>query len=94
MSLVSKKQYGRVPVLDYNWNGWATLWAYLNLWGVDTSEFTGWNDGDPIGPETCRVIAQAIRKHFKELSAEDRKWLRGHAAKWQAFAETGGCLQW
>ena len=94
MSLVPKRKYGSVAILDYNWHGWATLWAYLNLWGVDTREFSQWNDGEIIAPETCRAIGKAIRNHYKELPAEDRKWLRGHAPKWLAYADTGGCRQW
>ena len=77
--------------LRYNWNGWSYLIDLLNSWGVDTSEFVGFNDGDLISEETCKKVAAALELHLDELSDKDRKWLEPHIEEWR---NSGGFRQW
>ena len=67
----------------YNRTGWSWLLKYLNEWGVDTSEFSGFNDGDEISGKTCLAVADAIEAHLHELEKEDRDWLAPHVALWR-----------
>ena len=94
MDLYPKRNNPPVAGIHYNLMGWATLYSHLKKWNVDVSEFSALNDGEPISAKTCIAVAEAIKKHFRELSRNDRAWLRGHAGKWRALAKTGGCRQW
>lgn len=67
----------------YNISGWSYIWDQLNRWGVDTSEFSGYNDGDKISAKTCRAVADAIEKHLPEMSERDRRWLEPHVILWR-----------
>lgn len=77
--------------LHYNWAGWFWLIKKLQAWGVDTSEFGFFNDGDPICKETCQAVATAIETHLDELDQPDRDWIVSHIAAWR---ECNGCEQW
>src|SRR5689334_4973741 len=85
------------PDLDisfgYRWHEWDFLQAHLNFWGVDTSEFANCRNGHEISSKKCRLVADALTKHFGELPLADREWLAGHAERWRAFAKTNGCIQ-
>ena len=50
----------------YNISGWAALYHFLEGNGVDTSEMSGYNDGDRIKAATCRKIADTIEANFEE----------------------------
>lgn len=73
-----KPQWGR-----YNTSGWSYLWQKLNSWGVDTSELSGYNDGDEISAETCGKIADAIEANAGTLDEQDRDWLMSHVPLWR-----------
>ena len=94
MDLLARRHKKRIPVLHYNWSGWSELWGLLNKYGVDTSEFSGWNDGNVISAKTCRVVAEMIRLHKAELSQDGCEWIEGHEEGWRAFGKSGGCEQW
>lgn len=89
-----KKKAPRALALRYNLSGWYKIREYLNGWGVDISEFSDFNDGDPISPKTCQAIADMIEVHWSKLSKDEQDWLTGHAKKWRQFAKYRGCLQW
>jgi len=74
---------GEVIWGHYNWSGWAYLVDFLNAHDVDTSEFTGWNNGDLICAATCKEVAKTIEKYAGGLSPEDREWLLPHAELWR-----------
>jgi hypothetical protein len=93
MDLLPKMRTTKIPPLHYTFRGWATLIGHLEQWGVDVSEFSGLNDGDPIKRETCLLVADALEQHFIELSPEKKVWLKGHAETWRSLALAGGCLQ-
>ena len=67
----------------YNWSGWSWLVDHLNKWGVDTNEFKGMNDGDPISKETCLKVADTIEQHLDELEPRDQKWLKDDIVLWR-----------
>lgn len=67
----------------YNWSGWDWLQTWLREKGVDTSEFTGFNDGAPISDATCKTVAAVIEKHIDELDVEEQEWLRPHIQRWR-----------
>ena len=77
--------------LSYNMAGWRFLISKLDEWGVDTREFRGNNDGDPISKKTCVAVANAIESHLEELDDRDRLWLESHIEKWRTC---DGCEQW
>jgi len=77
--------------LSYNWTGWRDLLQLLEQWEVDVSEFRGTNDGDPISPETCRAVADAIETHLDELEDETRNWLEPQIRHWR---NCNGCYQY
>ena len=77
--------------LSYNWSGWRWLVARLKSWGVDVRELKFYNDGDPISPETCVAIADAIEVHLDELDDDDREVMASHIDAWR---HCGGCEQW
>ena len=79
MDLWPKRRKPSVAGIHYNLMGWATLYSYLKRWNVDVSEFSEFNDGEPISARTCVAVAEAIKKHFSELSRDEKAWLRGHA---------------
>jgi hypothetical protein len=79
------------PSLHYNWCGWRTLVKILNENGVDTSEFSGINDGELISIETCREVAIVIednRKRFEEIY----KWNMDNDINF--WRHCGGCYQY
>jgi hypothetical protein len=78
-----KYEAGKVVWGRYNWHGWGVLRGKLEEWGVDTSEFSGCNDGDLISAKTCRKVADAIEAHLPELSEEYQNWLQPHIARWR-----------
>jgi len=92
MDICSKK--GQRFYLHYNLWAWSTLIRYLEKWNVDVSEFGWFNDGDPINPKTCQIVADALVAHWSDLKPRDRKWLRGHSHRWQKMADQGGAMQW
>lgn len=94
MYVVSTKPVRNPPSLLYNWSGWSTLVRYLKQWGVNTNEFSGFNDGERISAHTCRNVADAIEANYKKLLKADRMWLKGHAKLWRRMAKAGGCEQW
>ena len=67
----------------YNWSGWSYICNLLNEWGVNTSEFSGMNDGEVISEETCKKVADAIEAHLDELDKEHREWLKDDIALWR-----------
>lgn len=69
--------------LHYNWTGWGWLISRLNEWGVDTSEFSGANDGDIISASTCECVADAISNNLSTLDFEDQLWIRHHIDAWR-----------
>lgn len=71
------------PSISYNWTGWKDLVGKLNRWGVNTAEFTFCNDGDIISAETCMEVADAIERHFDELSGYDQSWLGKDIQSWR-----------
>lgn len=75
----------------YNWNGWRWLVEHLNKWGVDTIEFSGFNDGDLISEETCKKVADAIEKNLHTLDEEDQTWLKEDIILWRTC---GGYYQY
>ena len=77
--------------LSYNWSSWVVLISRLDEWGVDTSEFRGTNDGDPISKETCIAVADAIERHLGEVDDVARGFLEPHIDKWRTC---NGCEQW
>jgi hypothetical protein len=96
MDLVPRRPSIASPKIDlrYNWNGWSNLITYLEKWGVDTTEFGGWNNGDTICVKTCLAVATAIDAHYDTLSKEGKEWLQGHADQWRMLAKAGGGLQY
>lgn len=94
MDLISRRNRRKISGLHYNWTGWRTLWGYLNLWGVNTDEFSQWNEGAVISGQTCRVVAEKIREHQAELLHHGSEWIEGHEEGWRAFGDSGGCEQW
>ena len=83
---------GGFPVWGrYSWHGWKVLIGYLNMWGVDTSEFDVWNEGRPISAQTTKLVADALERHLPELPKEEQKWLQHHIVLWRTC---GGYWQW
>lgn len=82
---------GTVKWGRYNWSGWRWLTEHLDEWGVDTSEFKGMNDGDPISEATCIKVAEAIEQHINELEPCDQRWLKDDIVLWRTC---GGYLQY
>lgn len=74
---------GQVIWGRYNIAGWGWIWDRLTEWGVDTSEFSGFNNGDKISAATCRKVADAIEQHLPELDERNRRWLEPHIALWR-----------
>lgn len=60
---------GKVKWGRYNFSGWSTLWKFASEHGVDTSEFSGLNDGALIKAATCRKVAAAIQDNFQAYVA-------------------------
>lgn len=89
----------------YNWGGWRWLISHLDKWGVDTSEFKGMNDGDPISAATCKIVGDAIESHQAELirefideegeppekAGELEEYIKEQATRWRTC---GGYEQW
>ena len=86
-----KDKYGKYVWGRYNLCGWVSLINLLHSWDIDTSEFSGFNDGDLICAATCKIVAQTIKDHLDELSEQDRKWLEPHIELWQT---SGGYRQY
>jgi hypothetical protein len=76
---------------QYNISGWEWLNSHLVDWGVDTSEFSGFNGGDVISAETCLKVADAIEQNLVELDEEHREWIESHIVLWRTC---GGYEQW
>lgn len=77
--------------VSYNWNGWSWLQEHLDRWGVDLTEFKGFNDGDVISKETCVNVADAIESNLSEIDGKHKAWLQPHIRCWR---ECGGFEQW
>lgn len=75
----------------YNWAGWRWLLDRLHEWGLDTSEFSGCNNGDVISEETCVKVSKLIQDHLPEFDETDREWISEHIPLW---ATCGGYEQW
>lgn len=71
----------------YNISGWARLWNMLNDAGVDTSEFSGMNDGDPISDATCKEVADALEKLLPTIRAQAEAVYDEHKAAAEAKPE-------
>lgn len=69
--------------LHYNWSGWSFLVEHLNQWGVDTSEFSGINDGELISRDTCEAVAEALKSNLHTLSTEDQEWIKEDIIRWK-----------
>ena len=93
MDLYGKK-FKHNCYLSYNFSGWTQLIQYLNKWGVDTSEFSGFNDGNLIKAKTCQAVADAIDANWSRVKQKDKAWLRGHPYRWRKLAEENGAKQW
>lgn len=66
----------------YNWSDWSEQIKYLQQWGIDTSEFSGTNDGFVISAETCEKVGYAILSHLDELPSDRRLWPARKALLW------------
>lgn len=55
---------GKVKWGRYSAGGWHKLWHFINARGVDSSEFSGFNDGARIKAATCRQVADIIETYF------------------------------
>jgi len=82
---------GEVTMGCYGWTGWTWLVDHLNEWGVDTAEFSGYNDGDEISAGTCALVADAIEAHLVELAEWERDWIKPHIDLWRTC---GGYAQY
>lgn len=68
----------------YNWAGWRWLVRLLNDKGLDTSEFSGCNDGEEISAETCEKVADILEAEIPNLEdEEEREWLKNHPLLWR-----------
>lgn len=76
--------------LSYNWQAWCWLRERLQTWGVDTSELSSRNDGDPISAATCVAIADALQTHLEELSPTEKSLVEPHIDAWR---NCHGCSQ-
>ena len=74
----NQPQWGR-----YNISGWTWIRNFLTNHGVDVSEFSGYNDGELIKADTCRLVADTIEKHIHELPENEQQWLRPHIQLWR-----------
>ena len=86
-----KDKNGRTIDGRYNITGWTLLWNLLIDWKVDTSEFSGYNDGEQICKETCLAVAKAIEDNLHTLNKKDKDWLQPHIILWKTC---GGYEQW
>jgi hypothetical protein len=78
-----RDEKGRVIWGGYNWGGWTYICTKLYEWGVDTSEFSGCNDGELIKAKTCRAVAKAIEDNLHTLDERHQKWLAPHIELWR-----------
>lgn len=76
--------------LSYNWGAWRRLIYLLQSWGVDTSEFSCYNDGELISRNTCLAVAWAIEANLEFLDECEREWLEPHIELWRY---SGGVTQ-
>lgn len=51
----------------YNIWSWGTLVPWLQSKGIDTKEFSGFNDGKIISNKTCMAVAAILEKYGDEL---------------------------
>jgi hypothetical protein len=77
--------------LHYNWAGWRWITTFLEEKGVDLSEFSGFNDGEIISEDTCKIVADTLEEHLKGFDAETRNWIEPHILRWRTC---GGYEQW
>lgn len=77
--------------LHYNWTGWEWLIEHLQKWGLDTEQFSFWNDGELISFEVCNAVASTLSAHIDEIDDEDRPWIESHIVAWRS---SGGFRQW
>lgn len=75
----------------YNISGWSYFRRLLEQWEVDTSELSGFNDGEVISEKTCIAIADAIEANLNKMDPEDRDWLQPKIILWRTC---GGYEQW
>ena len=84
----------------YNWCGWNLLIRLLEEKGLDTSEFSGCNDGEVISDETCKKVAnilealtrpETVGETHSELDEPNRQWLESRIELWRTC---GGYRQW
>jgi hypothetical protein len=83
--------------LHYSWRGWSWIREFARENGIDTSEFAEYNDGDDLGAEACRALADAIERHESEYNKTfgdgcyGASPAREHARVWR---ESFGFEQW
>ena len=82
---------GHIMCLHYNWLNWEWLFDHLDKWGVDTSTFSFYNEGEVIPADVCRAVASAIQSNLSELDEGARQWIRPQIGLWQTC---GGYAQW
>lgn len=87
MDLYSKrKPRGKdSPYYQFNWAGWGRIQDFLLCLGCDLSEFSGRNDGDLVGAETCTNIAYRLY----ELKGQMRQILDCHEDQLPTFLGGG-----
>lgn len=70
--------------LHYNWSGWSWLISMLQE-HMDTSDFSGSNDGDVLNGATCKAVAKTLEEYINKAncSPEDREWLTPHIPIWR-----------
>ena len=78
------------PSHHYKWTGWRTHVRFVEKDDVDTSEFSGWNDGELISEKTCREVANVIEDNRTEFQKTYRRSMDDDINFWR---HCGGCTQ-
>ena len=78
------------PTKHYTNSGWRKLVGFLEKHGVDTSEFSEFNDGELISGRTCRAVATVIEENSKELEDLFDEGVDEDITFW---SNCGGCYQ-
>ena len=68
--LVPKAGEYELKMLNYNLSGWVALLKYIREWGIDFEKVAADNGDDPISPQLCLAIADALEAHYDELPAD------------------------
>ncbi len=95
-----RREDGTIRWEKYSIGGWAALYHFLNAHGVDTSEMSGYNDGDRIKAATCRTIADTIEANFDEyldkfgVTDKDLKGIESCKLDIQLWRTCGGYRQY